>query len=118
MVLLQFCTSSSVEDVKRDCLTVFLLINGLVVELNCTGWTTTAWKGWTLEGLKLDFFVVVDVLFIIDCTKKCVLLKCMTLAAGFKQYEEYMEYLLTKLSLWRNLFYFITIKQSKSCFNV
>lgn len=42
----------------------------------------------------------------------------MTSAAEFKKYEENMEYLLTKLSLWRNLFYFITIKQSKWCFNV
>lgn len=89
-----------------------------MVELNCTGWTTTALKGWILEGLKLFFFVVVDVLFIIDCTKKYVLLKCMTLAAGFTQYEEYMEYLLTKRSLWRIVFYFINIKQSKSRFNV
>lgn len=70
------------------------------------------WRDWSC----FFFVVVVDVLFIIDCTKNWVVLNCMTLAAGFKQYEEDMEYLLTKLSLWRHLFYFITIKQS--CFNV
>lgn len=41
-----------------DCFTVcfFLLANSLVVELNCTGWTTTALKGQMLEGLKFFFY--------------------------------------------------------------
>lgn len=64
-----------------------------------------------LEGLKL-FFVFV---FIIDCTKKKdVLSKCMTLAAGFKEYEDYMEYL-QNLACGETLFYYHRVNHVLMC---